>query len=876
MKSFDFKQLLKHLGVVLFFYVLATAYFSPKMSGNKELRQSDMINYQGMSKEIVDFRESHDEEPLWTNSMFGGMPSYLISTQWGRSFTSIINDLLFIWHPKPMSHVFLYLIGFYICLLAFGARWHIAALGAIAYAFSTYFFIILHAGHVTKAIALGYMPIVIGAVYLALRRKAVLGAILLGLFLTILLATQHMQIVYYTLIIIFFMGEAELYNAYKTKTVPSFVKKILLLIAAVICAVGVNFSNLYFVSEYGKYSMRGESELSNNEHKTSGLDKDYATAWSYGKGETINLLIPNAFGGGAEDLSNDTESAKFFKKYGIRKEFLERFPTYWGPQPFTEGPVYIGAIVIFLFIFGLIILEGRLKWWVLAVTVLSILLAWGKNFMPLTDFFMHYVPGYNKFRTVSMTLIIAQFTMPLLGILALNKILNNEIDKQKILKSLYYAGGGTLLLTLVFALAPGAFLDFEPKEFYSNEAELQGALMQIEQYNVSPDIIDEFRNGGYINNDYLKFPSMFPKDMTNIAIEYLESGALYEDRANLASSDAWRSFWLILFACTAIFLFIKISYNQYLLAGVLTVLILADLWPVAERYLNEDTFVKKKRTSIEFVPTQADLYIKKNNKNHARVLNLTANIFNDAITSYHHHSIGGYHGAKMKRYQEIIDSCLVHEIYRLKVSFNRQMPFQAFIGTPVLNMLNTKYIIVNRDGAPIENPLALGSAWFVDSVKIVESADEEIVEIQSLNTKDWALIDKRFNDLLSNFKTENNIIAIPEVNGDYINKTAYKPNHITYECNAMDNRIAIFSEIYYPEGWNAYVDGVKMDYFRSNYILRGMVVPKGKHTIEFKFEPNGFAIGKIIKWIFSGILFFGLLLYAYFFFTGKEDKILKI
>jgi len=433
-----------------------------------------------------------------------------------------------------------------------------------------------------------------------------------------------------------------------------------------------------------------------------------------------------------------------------------------------------------------------------------------------------------------------------------------------------------LLFTLIFALAPSTFLDFEPKEYYSNEAELQSTLMQLEQYGVSPDVMDDFQNGGYVNKDYIKFPSMFPKDMLHIAIEYLDSGALYEDRADLASSDAWRSFWLIFFAAGAIYLYVRFRYNQYLLASALAILILVDLWPVAERYLNEDTFVKKKRTSVEFIPTQADRYIKKNNKNNARVLNLTANIFNDAVTSYHHHSIGGYHGAKMKRYQELIDSCLSHEIYRLQMSFNRQMPFQAFIGTPALNMLNTKYVIVNKDGAPIENPLALGSAWFVDTVQIVESSDEEIVEIQTLNTKDWTLVDKRYSEQLSSFKAQSNLIAIPQTSGDYINKVNYKPNHITYEYSAGGERIVIFSEIYYPKGWNAYIDGKPMKYFRSNYVLRGMVVPEGKHTIEFQFEPEMFTLGKIMKWIFSGILFFGLLFYAYFYFTGKEEKLLKV
>jgi len=891
MKGLNFRQLAIHTGVILFFFILASSYFSSFKEGNVELRQSDMINYKGMSKEITDFRDKNDEEPLWTNSMFGGMPAYLISTSFGMNFTSIVHKAMYTIWPRPVSHVFLYLVGFYICLLAMRKKWYVAVLGALAYAFSSYFFQIIHAGHTTKAIALGYLPLVFAGIYIVFKgNRTLLGTAIFSLFLSLMLSTQHMQIVYYGIFIFLFFGISELFFAYKNKELPKFFKKTTILIAGILLAVGVNFSNLYLVQEYGKYSIRGESELTQNKHKTSGLDKDYATQWSYGKGETLNLFIPNAYGGGAEDLRNNSETKRYFKRKGYGNAqvdgFLKNFPTYWGPQPFTEGPVYIGAIVIFLFILGMIILESRLKWWALAVVVLSILLSWGKNFMPLSDFFLEHVPLYNKFRTVSMILVIAQFIIPLIGVYAIGEIISGKIDKKKIERGLYIAAGSTMLIALLIAVAPGAFLSFEPKEYYSvegltNEKDIQAveesfeqSLLALEQYKVPEDRINDFREKRYINVDYLKFPRQMGAEL---AVDYLESGALYKDRAQLASADAWRTFIFVLLAALAIYLYLRFKFKPLLLIGALSFFVLLDLWNVDARYLNEDAFGPKKRLSPEFMPTNADLYIKSNNKDHARVLNLSRNTFNDAITSYHHQSIGGYHGAKMKRYQELIDSCISKEMYFLQMSMRQNLALQAFITTPVLNMLNTKYVIVDPKAKPIENPWALGPVWLIDTLQVVENADEEINAMRFLRTKTNAVVDKRFSEEISNAGiTVEDKMAFEKNPTDKIERISYKPNHLQYKYSTSKKRVAIFSEIYYPEGWDAYVDGKLVDHFRANYVLRGMVLPEGEHTLEFKFEPKGYAYGRIIAIICSAIIVLGLLFYGYMFYKGKEDKLLKI
>ena len=793
MQQFDFKRILPHLFAIGIFLALTLVYFSPLLQG-KKLYQSDKVNFIGMSKEIKDHRADYGEEALWTNAMFSGMPAYQISVMYGANLVKHIDKLFQGFLPRPAGFVFLYLLGFYLLLISLQIDYRIAIVGAVAFAFSSYLFIILEAGHNTKAHAIGYMAPLLASVLMTFRGKWWLGGTLTALFTSLMLTANHLQITYYLVMLFLVLGAVKLVEAIKNKQLDFFFKSVGVLVIAAFLGMATNITSILTTYEYGEESMRGKSELTNDlGNKTSGLDKDYATAWSYGKAESFTLLIPNFHGGSSmESFLRDKESTTYKSLVNYRPKSqaeaqqlqqLQQFTTtYWGSQPFTSGPVYAGAIICFLFMVGLFLLKGYMRWWVLIATLLMLALGWGKNFMPLTDLFLTYFPGYNKFRAVSTTLVIVEFLLPLFGLLALNKLLGDskKSANQKAVKQGFIVTGG---LCFIFALIPSLFLSFEGL------------------------------------ND-----SVIP-DRYSWLLDALKS-----DRATLLRSDAWRSFVFILLSAGALWLYLSNTLKKQYVILLIGLLVLGDMWTVNKRYLNTDDFESKRKVETPFIPSLADQQILADTDPNFRVFNTAVNTFNDASTSYFHKSIGGYHGAKLKRYQELIDA----HISKGNID--------------VLNMLNTKYVITRgQNGQPLaqRNQGVLGNAWFVKKVQIVANADEELAALSTINSSEEVVLDERFSAFVPNFELDSMAS---------IQLTDYKANHLTYQSNCSTEQIAVFSEIYYDKGWNTYIDGVISPHFRGNYVLRAMAVPAGSHQIEFKFEPTAYATGETISLASSVVL----------------------
>ena len=781
MKALNWKKLLPHLTAVAVFVLISLVYFSPVLEG-KKLEQQDIRQFKGMSEEIVQHRAEYDEEPLWTNSMFSGMPAYQISVLHMSNLVSYFSKIFKLYLPAPAGTVFLYLLGFYFLLVTLSIDYRLAIVGAIAFAFSSYFFIIIEAGHNTKAHAIGYIAPIVASVLMVFRGRMLLGAALTALFTALMVNANHFQITYYLIMLLFVIGIVKLIEAIKEKTIPVFMKQVAFLLLAGGIGALTSSSKLMTTMEYGAESIRGKSDLTANQsNKTSGLDKDYATAWSYGKAESFTLLIPNFHGGASGgELGTDSETYKLFKnsaQSSQAKNIIKQLPLYWGTQPFTSGPVYAGAIICFLFVLGLFLFNGYLRWWVVGSFILMLTLGWGKNLMPLTDFFLDYIPAYNKFRAVSTTLVIVEFLMPFLGILSLNKILE-EGKTEKILKGLKYSLAITGGLCLLFALAPTMFFDFTSP----NDNQYGDAL----------------------------------------------SNALQVDRASIFQADAFRSLILILLAATSIWLYLSNTLKRLSTILIIGVLILGDMWVVNKRYLNNDNFKAKRKVVQPYTPSTADNQILRDTDPNYRVYNTTVSPFNDASTSYFHKSIGGYHGAKLRRYQELID-------YHISKG-NMQ----------VLNMLNTKYFIVKGQNGPVAqlNSGALGNAWFVNEIIKAENADKEIETLGQINTNTQVVVDDRF-DIPENISFDSTAS---------ISLTSYKANHLIYESNSSKEQFAVFSEIYYDKGWNAYVDGNLVPHIRGNYVLRAMAIPSGQHTIEFKFEPKTHYTGETISLASSLIL----------------------
>ena len=843
------KKAIPHIIAIVSFLIITFAYLSPVFSG-KDIFGGDTQSYVGMAHEANTYNATHDEQTLWTGSMFSGMPTYQICMKDDSSIISILDDTLRLL-PGPVYKVFLYLVGFYILLIAFGLSPYLAIAGSIAFSFGSYNLIILVAGHNTKAIAIAYMAPIIASIYLGFKKeKPYLGATLLALFLGLGIYANHIQIIYYTLFIAIIFGISEIAFAIKEKTIKKFLISFGFLCLGAVLAIGLNATRLLTTAEYSKYTMRGDSNgltliESGDKH---GLDIDYITAWSYGIDETITLLIPDFKGGSsATYLDADSHTAqKMGQLTGFRdtgkdlsstdKERLARtnnpknlaelmyiqpMPTYWGTQPFTSGPVYAGAIVCFLFIVGCIIVPNRQRYWLIAATILGVLLSWGHNFMPFTEFFVNYVPLYDKFRTVSMTLTISCLCMAILAFLAIKELMDENVDTKKKLKSLYIGAGITGGLCLIFALIPSLAGDFSASS----------------------------------DNSYGSTYSFLTQ-------------TLPLDRMEMLQADALRSLIFIALAFALLFFYVKGKVKTIVASIALIVLCAADMIPVAHRYLNERSFVKKEVTNKPFSASDADKYILADKTEDFRVLNLTVDIFNSSAPSYFHKNVGGYSAVKLRRYQELIEVHLSKEIrnftYSLKTISTLAEAEEAFKQTPVLNMLNTKYVIYAPQAMPIVNPYRMGNAWLVDNVNLVNSADEEMLSLGLDSLNNTVIVDKSTENAPADKKYNSANGKIELIN--------YKPNVMTYKFSSAEDQLAVFSEIYYPEGWNAYINGEKATYFRANYLLRAMNLKAGDYTIEFRFEPKSYDIGKILSIICSILLTTALACIIFAVFKKKPNE----
>ncbi len=782
----NFKKIIPYLITIFSFTIISLAYFSPVLDG-KKLFQSDIAQFRGMSKEVQEFRAEYGEEPYWTNRAFGGMPTYQLSTYYPNDYIKKVDSVLrFL--PRPADYLFLYFLGFFILLLVLKVDWKLAVIGSLAFGFSTYFIIILGVGHNAKAHAIAYMPMVLAGILLVFKNKYLQGFILTSLAMALEINASHPQMTYYLLFMIFIFGIVYLISAIKDKELPNYFKRIGILFVAVFLAVGVNATSLLATKEYASQSTRSKSELTINpdgsfKENTSGLSKSYITEYSYGILETFDLFIPRFMGGSNnENLGKDSNTYTFLKDIAGRKQALgyaKNAPMYWGKQPIVAAPAYIGAIMIFLFVLGLFLVKGNLKKWLVAATIFSILMSWGKNFGFLTDLFIDYIPLYNKFRAVSSIQVIAELAIPLLGILAIQKFLDNTISRgnkiDALKKSVIIVAG----LALVFTLAGNSFFSFE-----------------------------SFRDAGF----------------ENMAPGFAE--ALILDRKEIFFQDSFRTLILISFFALSLWLFIKEKINKNALLGVFLVFVMIDMVGIAKRYVNNDDFISASKLEKPFIKGEMDVEIQKD-KGHYRVMNFMVNPMNDGSTSFFHNSVGGYHAAKPRRYQELYD---------FQIAKNN---------IDVLNMLNTKYIIFPDENnlANVQfNEEANGNAWFVEKVKFVNSANEEIKALDSLNTKLTAIVNIEFETEIQNFEFQKDTLAkIALVN--------YKANALIYESNSTTNQLVVFSEMYYKNGWNAYVDGVLTPHFRTNYVLRAMIIPKGKHKIEFKFEPQVIKTGNTVALI---------------------------
>jgi len=789
-----FRPALPHIIAIVAFIAISFAYFYPVLEG-KVLKANDSTVSTINSKEIRDYRDKFHEEPLWTNSIFSGMPAYLISVKFPGNLLKHADTVLRVF-KMPVSVLFLSMAGFYLLLLMLGVNPWLSIAGAIGYGLSSFFFQILAAGHNTQAIALAYMAPVIGGIWYAYRKDALRGALFTAFILSLEILANHPQITYYAMLCLLVFIITEFVYSVREKSVPKFLKTSVLMIVPVVIAVGVNFGNLYTINEYGKYSIRGKSDLTlDNKNVSKGLDRDYITDWSYGVDETMNLLIPNYKGGSSRPFDRNSETVRALRQNNAG-QLANQLVKYWGPQSVTDGPHYVGAIIILLFILGLIVVKGREKWWLLIAALLSILLAWGKNFMPLTNLFIDYFPGYNKFRAVTMTLVISQFCIPLLGILALRELYFGTLAKRDVLKGIKIAAGitgGVLLLVLLIPGIAGSF--------------------------ISP----------------LETQAQLPDWLT---------AALADDRRNLLRVDTFRSLIFVLLGAAAILGFTSGKLKKEYSIAILGLLIFIDLWSVDRRYLNADRFERPAAVQKLFTPTPADEFILKDPSYH-RVLNLTASTFNDNTpTSYFHKSIGGYHGAKLKRYKELIDSSIFRELNLFSASADKAKTIDellpVFSETNALNMLNTKYLIYNPEAPPLVNRFAMGNAWFVEKPLFVENANNELSAVNSLDLSGEAAIDVRFRDQVK-------APAYTAGTNDSIWLVSYQPNELVYKYSAEGEKLAVFSEIYYPAGWKCYIDGRESEYFRANYVLRSMVVPGGEHEIKFVFKPSSYYTGNKVS-----------------------------
>lgn len=822
------KKFLPDLIAILAFVLLSFAYFFPADIENRILFQHDTAAGAGAGQEVKEYYEQTGERSRWTNSLFGGMPMYQIAPSYDSTKSlQWVQKAYQLFLPDYVCLTFMLMLGFYILLRVFGIPVWLAGLGGIMWAFSSYFFILISAGHIWKFITLAYVPPTIAGIVLAYRGKLLWGGILTALFVALQITSNHVQMSYYFFFVILFFVGAYFEKAWRTKTLPQFFKASAVLIVAALVGIAANVSNLYHTYAYSKETMRGKSELVQTgdaaKQTSSGLDRDYITQWSYGIDETLTLLVPN-FKGGASAALSQSETA-MSKANPMYSSLYGSLTQYFGTQPMTSGPVYVGAFVLFLFVLGCFIVKGPLKWALIGATFFSIVLSWGKNFMPLTDFFIDYVPLYNKFRAVSSILVIAEFTIPLLAIFALKRLL----EEPEILKQEKKPLGISLLLTagiaLLLAVAPGSI----------GSGYVPAQEAQMLQNAVNQQMIPANELSGILAN-------------------------LGEMRAELVSSDALRSFIIIGIGCSLLWLYASGKLRSSLTIAGITILCLADMWGVNKRYLNDAQFVPHSIRTETFTKTNTDELILQDTSLDYRVLNFATSTFDDNNTSYWHKSVGGYHPAKLRRYQEMIEHHISPEMqaaYKAIATAGGEMDSVDANKFRVLNMLNTKYFIFpagqQRQTVPILNPHAYGNAWFVNKVQYVNNANEEIDALDSIIPTETAVVDARFKDVLKG-ATESYKDSLSS-----IRLTSYTPNRLTYETNNAQDGIAVFSEIYYPDGWHVTIDGQPAELARADYILRTMHVPAGQHTIEMRFDPTSLHVTEGIAYGALALLVIGII-----------------
>ncbi|MDD6818970.1 MAG: YfhO family protein [Prevotella sp.] len=822
------KKCLPDVIVVALFAVLAFAYFYPADIEGRILYRHDSAAGKGMGQEISEYRQQTGETSRWTNSLFGGMPTYQIAPAYnsGKVLDQVANAY-HLWLPDYVWYLFAYLLGFYILLRAFDFRQHLAALGSIVWAFSTYFLIIIAAGHYWKVMALAYLPPMIAGMVLAYKGKYLWAFVVTAIFAALEVQANHVQMTYYFLFPIAFIVIAYLVDAIRDKRLAHFAKATATCAAAALVGVSLNLSNLYHTWEYSKESMRGKSELvkKNSENQTnSGLDRDYITQWSYGVDETLTLLIPNAKGGASVPMvMSETAMEHADNNY---LPLYQQIGQYWGEQPGTSGPVYVGAFVMFLFVLGLFIVKGPLKWALLAATILSVLLSWGRNFMPFTDFFIDYVPMYAKFRTVASILVIAEFTIPLLAMLALKQIAERrELLTEKI-KFVYVSLALTAGPCLLFLFFPGMF--------------------------------------DYVSSSEMHALSQFPADQLQPLLHNLT-----EMREAVFTADCRRSLFIIIIGVFVLLLFKAGKLKTAPMAAILFVLCLGDLWIVNKRYLNDDMFVDKTQRDQPMPKSAAVDQILHDTSLDYRVLNLATNTFNENETSYYLKSIGGYHPAKLRRYQELIDAYISPEMQRLYPAIAESQGDMTQVKGdsifPVLNMLNTKYFILPLEGGqtvPVQNPYAYGNAWIIDKVTYVDNANAELARVGKIDLRHEAVADKRFKAVLGDSKKQD---------GESIVKlTSYAPNRLTYDVSTTKGGVIVFAENYYP-GWTALVDGKEVEIGRVNYVLRAISVTAGRHKVELSFFPKTVNTTEYIAYAAYVVILLAILLLVFLYFRKKES-----
>ena len=858
------KKVLPYAVIVAGFVVIAYAY-APQVLQGKVVNQSDISSWKGMSHEILEWNEEHPDDPaLWTGSMFGGMPATQISVDYRGDATDPFYNLLF-WGQRPPSYLIISLLGGFLLFLAFGVNPWLSAVGAIAVTFCSYNMQIVQVGHNTKMVAIAFMPWVLAALVYAYRRKALLGTVFFALALSFQIKANHPQITYYLAFIVFGYAIAELCGAvaaqrrrkaavrnavpvsdsiltsgttveppFRETPVGRWLTASVLVLVGGLLGIATNANKLLPTYEYAEYTMRGGSELTHDEHNQTGdgLKLDYATAWSYGIEETLNLLIPNLNGGSSSgELSRDSETFKVLQSYGVNAESMRKgMPLYWGPQPFTAGPMYLGAVSLFLFVLGLCVIRGRYKWWIAGVSVLALLLAWGSHFMWFSEIFFKYAPLYNKFRTVSMILVILQVTVPLLGILGVNAALfaKDPLPEKKVRNGLLTALGVTGGLSLLLALFPGLAGDFSS----ATDAAVFGGNEQLIR-------------------------------------------ALQDDRRGLLRADAFRSLIFILLTAGVFFAAWKRKLKALPAVAVIGVLLLADLWGVDKRYLNKDHFVTERNFDAQFNPRPVDNAIHQDTDLSYRVLDLSVNTFNDAIVSYHHKTVGGYSPAKLQRYQDLIDFHIAPEMSRVASDINAVIPAARTVADlegglkyyPVLAMLNTKYIVIDGNSYPLTYSQALGNAWFVERSRTAPTADAEMAALGEIDPGREAVI-------FDAQAAEGTAAEYPGAAEGRIVLKEYSPNRLSYDVSAAARGLAVFSEIYYPAGWKAYIDGEEVPVLRADYTLRALLIDEGDHEVEFVYDPGSFTLGKNISLASSLAIILalaGCILYSFFYGHKKRQ-----